>query len=129
LLKIKNKLAGPAATSIKDDEARVIIEQFFAAMAAIPEAVQNRSSDEEFEWFKLGQLIYEIGTLAAVDSGDDRSISASTMTLETLAGRMNLPSNLSQEVAKFIKAARSKKSKNQVYENANRLALAFFSLH
>ncbi len=129
LLKVKNRFAGPTAAGIQDHDARVVIEQFLAAISAIPEVVQNRSSEEEFQWFKFGQLIYEVGTVAVVNSEDDRSINALIIALESLAGRMSLPSNLSQEIAKFIRAARTKKSKNQIYENANRIALAVFALH
>lgn len=114
---------------IEDEEARIIIERFFTAMSELPDVMQDRSPAEGYQWFKFGQLIYEIGTLAVVGSEDAKPVITSVIALESLTERMNLPTNLSQEVAKFIRTAKSKKSKNQVFEGANRIALAVYSMY
>jgi hypothetical protein len=128
LLEVRNKFVGPAATDINDEEARLLIGQFFAAISALPDVIQDKSSTEGYQWFKFGQLIYVISTLAVVDS-EDKSIVTSIMALESLTERMNLPQSLSQEIAKFIRTAKSRKSKNQVFESANRMALAVYSMY
>ena len=115
-----------AASTLQNEEIKTILENFFTAIRRLSDEVRANSSSDEYQWVKLGNLLYETALLAAMN----KSAVASALALESLLENMQLPSNLQPEFAEFIQLAKSgnKKNRNLVYLKANQIAQVVYSL-
>jgi hypothetical protein len=116
--------------SPSDDDKRAVLE-YFDAMRALPAAIRARSSELEFLWFKLGQLLYASAVIATLDiaSGQDQARDSGELrALEFLAERPELPEGLRDRLRHFIAAARTGDGLERVYDEANSIALSVISL-
>lgn len=125
IVEARDVFTRPSSKTLEQNVLKNLIEKFFTALSKIPNEIQSVSTTDEFHWFKLGHLLYEIATLRVM--GDEAL--PSIVALESLTEQMGLPNNLREEIQAFIVLARTKKKQNLVYESANQIAQAIYSLY
>lgn len=121
IVEIKDRFSSSA---LEDGSVKALVGNFMAAVLAIPDEVKLKSTPEEFQWFKFGQLLYEVGFLGALGE----SAAASATALESVVETMELPTGLRSEVEKFLRSAKVNKKPEALYENANKIAQASYLL-
>jgi len=97
-----------------------VAQAFFNAMNRLPDLVQSNTSPDNFQWFRLGELLYDVITCAYIDVLDsEKGVQYRTFTLptktkcsslETLIKQMNLPTIIRQEIETFINVIKNGKT-------------------
>ncbi len=123
IVEARDRLTSPTPHALDNEIVKTIIERFLAAISRVPATLQAQSSSEEFQWFRFGQLLYEIPTSVMLKSGQTHAL---VIALESLMEQISLPSSLYKEVAEFILATKSRKDAEALLENANQVAQATF---
>jgi len=109
-----------------DDSTAAGIERAADALASIYTLVQETGSDEEFAWFRMGQLVqdYAIRWVRAEQSPDSadamlRDADAMLAAVATLVEQLNPPGGLSTEISKFLTLAREDADAAALLKKAN----------
>jgi hypothetical protein len=113
------------------DEDKGFVLEYFDAMRALPATIRTRSTELEFLWFKLGQLLYASAVIATLDKAsaeDEARDSGELRALEFLAERSEFPEGLRDRLDHFIAEARAGHAHEDIYEEANAIARSVISL-
>lgn len=129
ITKARDIFTSRTPASIEKDKVEAVIERFVAGIKKIPDAVRTKSSADEFQWFKFGELLGEVvNSVISEDPERPGSTAAAITALESLIEEMNLPSSLRQDVVKFIQAARTREDTSNLIKSADQIAQIVFSL-
>ncbi|MCY3819099.1 MAG: toll/interleukin-1 receptor domain-containing protein [Gammaproteobacteria bacterium] len=103
-----------------------MIRQFTDALSAIGDLIDRRGSEQERQWFKAGQLLYNYAIRRAraeqsADSADVMLQDADAMlsALDTLVDQLDLPKGLAAEMSAFIARARANTDAETLLKKAN----------
>src|SRR6202042_3800281 len=69
-------------------------EVFLSFMNEITDKIRALATAEEYQWFTLGRLLYEIPTVLALNSYGHKGLNSEREALAHLASTMSIPSGL-----------------------------------
>jgi hypothetical protein len=109
------------------EDRKEVAQHFDEIMGKLSDRVRNNSSEENFKWFRFGQLLYKISWSvfldAEVPSFKERPSSKSLLdALEELLNGFELDPLVTKKVTNFIAKARKSRSKGGILEMANQIA-------
>lgn len=120
----REKLCSRESFVLEQEEIKIIIEEYLTSMEKVPDIVRANSTHEQFQWFKLGELIYEISISGVVESGGSEQ--PLVTSLRSLLNQIELPPHLQKELLQFVRAARKAGKSENLMGSANRIAQAVY---
>jgi hypothetical protein len=126
IIEVRDTLLSLPSKSLTNEIVREKIMKYFEIVSAIPETIQIRSSPEVYNWFKFGHLLFELGTLNAINLSaeeEDTKI-ATAIALESLIEGLHFPSSLRNELTNVITLIKEQRNSNNIPQYVNRIANA-----
>ena len=90
-------------------------ETFLVSFDAVPDTVRTLISDEAWQWFSLGHLVYRTSIAKVLKHDAD----SETAALKSIAGNLAMPQPLKQMFEKFLTEARKTKDPSRCFNAAN----------
>jgi hypothetical protein len=95
-------------------------------MNEMTDKIRPLATAEEYQWFTLGRLLYEIPTVLALNSYGHKGLNSEREALAHLASTMSIPSGLRANLIEFARDVGD--SFEHMLERANRLALTCYEI-
>ena len=119
LAKIRGLKSLASVPEHRKAEGQRILDDYFGAMASIPDVVQDHCTEEQCWWFKLGRCLNEVFTAAFLDPKDHRAIAALEMVVTV--DYINLPKSLKSMIRELVESARKGKDIDKLAEEVTKL--------
>lgn len=109
------------------DGTKSTIEDYFDAMNSIAEIAQASGSDQEFAWFNLGRLLYDVPTLLlTVEKDTPESVGSLLTALEVSAEQLEFPTTIRKQILEFVAEGRENADGERLLLKSNELCRAIY---
>ncbi|MFF0062698.1 hypothetical protein ACFYRC_14265 [Streptomyces sp. NPDC005279] len=107
----------------------MLVGLYFDTMQKTTGLARKKASSEEFDWFNLGRLLYLVATKTVLSWPEiDETLEVTCASLHYLCETMDISETLRRALKNYATVPPPGRSDGEVYEGANKLARACYSM-